>query len=573
MISFLQDRRGNVAMILSLCLLPIVVIMGAAVDLSRQRGGEGRAQDALDSALLAVARNGADRNENQLTNEGLKWFEAHLGSAPFTIESFTITKKGEVLRADLIGSVESVFLGIIGIEDLKVVRSAEVQTGLTKIELAMVLDTTGSMMSTPKGQSKTKLQSMKDAAGKMVTTLDALAEKDSMIEIGVVPFATYVNVGKENINANWMDTDADSPVHGDNLVDGLSRFDLYEHLGYKWKGCVQARPAPHDVRDTRPRPARPETLFVPLFHPDEPDKTGRWQDYPNNFVNDAVPVGDPLLDIGNPVKYGLPLDVLELIDGLTPGAVDDIIENINLPIGDDDDDCEDGDDDNLGIGQECDSGGSGNPLNPVNWTPVSVNPNYDYYSDVDTEIGPSFSCEMRPILPLTSHYQTVRNEIKSLVASGSTNISEGVAWGWRVLSPNAPFKEGDRYSSSVQKVMVVLSDGNNMIKERSNHPGGSDFSAYGYMNNDRLEGVSGRYDQEEILEAMDERTRKVCNNAKQAGVRIFTIRLSLEDERSEKLLKGCASSPDDFIDVQDSDKLDEAFKRIADKISTLYLSH
>ena len=93
------------------------------------------------------------------------------------------------------------------------------------------------------------------------------------------------------------------------------------------------------------------------------------------------------------------------------------------------------------------------------------------------------------------------------------------------------------------------------------------------MENDRLEGVTGYYDTSEIMEAMDERTLLACNNAKAAGVRIFTIRLSLEDERSEELLTACASSPEDFIDVQESDRLDEAFRQITERISTLYLSH
>ena len=321
-----------------------------------------------------------------------------------------------------------------------------------------------------------------------------------------------------------------------------------------------ARPAPYDVDDTRPRTSRPETLFVPLFHPDEPDRTGRWEDYPNNYVDDPdASFGIPFLDLGNPVKYGVPWEIIRDIPGL-PQSV------INLLIGPV---CVDGLDPNNGEGQECGT----DPTNPVTWTPVDLHPNYRYYSDVDTEIGPSCSCEMRPITPLTSNYAVLRSEIDSLVSSGSTNISEGVSWGLRVLSPQYPFREADQYSSKVQKVMVVLSDGNNMIVKRDGHPGGSDFSAYGYMENRRLEGVEGRYDQQEILDAMDARTQLACQNAKAVGIRVFTIRLALEDDRSENLLTECASDPEDFIDVQDSDDLDEAFAEIADRISILYLSH
>jgi len=566
---FFFNQRGNVAMIFALCLLPLIVMMGGAVDMSRQRSGESRAQEAIDAALLAVARNADGKTDAQLTKDARRWFETHMGDTVFDIDSFSVVRVGDGLRANVTGGVDTAFLGLIGIGELKVNRTAEIEIGLTKIELVMALDTTGSMAETPSGQSKTKLESLEDAALQMVTTLDDLSEDDSLIEIGVVPFATYVNVGSNNADASWMDTQAKSEIHADNLVDGLNRFDLYEHLGYTWKGCVMARIAPHDVQDTKPTPSKPETLFVPLFHPDEPDKTGWREDYPNNYVDDVQSIGSTLLDVGNPVKYGLPWSVITLMDDLSETQ-----KRLLLAAHEDDgDECGDEEDDNQGQGQECNESDSGNALNPQKWNDVELHDNYQYYSNMDTEIGPSFSCDMSPILPLTSNYLEVRKTIKALKASGSTNISEGVAWAWRALSPEAPFMEGDRFTQKVQKVMVLLSDGNNSIAKRSGHFGGTDYSAYGYMENERLEGVDGWYDQNEILDAMDKRTKLVCRNAKQAGVRIFVIRLAQEDERSEKLLKGCASSKDDFIDVQESDDLDVAFKEIADKISNLRISH
>ncbi len=324
-----------------------------------------------------------------------------------------------------------------------------------------------------------------------------------------------------------------------------------------------ARPAPHDVEDTRPRLSDPDTLFVPVFHPDETDSRYRWyQEYPNNYVPDSsTSLGSELLNISNPVKYGVPDSILAYMDGISNTVLSTLIVE-----------CADGTDINLGTGQECNDGWAGSPYNPDNWEDVTINRDYDYYSDVDTQIGPGFSCEMSPILPLSTNFQTVRNNINSLNASGSTNIAQGAVWGYHALSPSAPFTEGDRYSHSVQKVMIILSDGNNVVVARENHPGGSDFSAYGYMENRRLEGLPRNYDTSDIMDTMDERTLMVCDNAKEDGIRIFTIRVSLEDQRSEDLLQACASTPEDYIDVPDSDRLDEAFREITDRISQLYLT-
>ncbi|MDF1680337.1 pilus assembly protein [Ponticaulis sp.] len=563
MMNFLKDSRGNVAMIFALCLIPLVVLMGGAIDFSRQRSGEGLAQDAVDAALLAIAGTAQDKTDAQLTREALVWFENHMQDLNLDIDDFQVVKVGDELTATVNGHVDTAFLGLIGINDLDVVRTASVRIGLTAVELVMVLDTTGSMMATPSGQSMTKLESMQDAALDMVDMLSDLDNGRGNIEIGLVPFATYVNVGADNIDANWMDSSADSPVHGDNLVDGLNRFDLYEHMGFDWKGCVMARPAPHDVEDTRPRPSDPDTLFVPVFHPDETDSRYRWyQEYPNNYVPDSsTSLGSELLNISNPVKYGVPDSILAYVDGIS----NTVLGTLNV-------ECADGTDVNLGIGQECNEGWAGSPFNPDNWEDVTINRDYDYYSDVDTQIGPGFSCEMPSILPLSANFQTVRNNINSLTASGSTNIAQGAVWGYHALSPSAPFTEGDRYSHSVQKVMIILSDGNNVVVARENHPGGSDFSAYGYMENRRLEGLPRNYDTSDIMDTMDERTLMVCDNAKEDGIRIFTIRVSLEDQRSEDLLQACASTPEDYIDVPDSDRLDEAFREITDRISQLYLT-
>ena len=571
---FLKAKNGNVAMIFALCLIPLLGLMGAAVDLSRHRGSEVGAQNAVDAALLAVAHEALGKNSQQLTKDGRDWFDAQLYNSNLTITSFEIVKLDGKLEATMEGKIGTTFLALFGINELKVVKKAQVRFGLQKVEVALVLDTTGSMGSIAsetqecnkygcKGGS-TKLKVLQDAANSMMNSLETTNADSDQLQVAIVPFATYVNVGPDNLNAGWIDKDGKSPIHGDNLVDGLSRFDLYKHLGYEWKGCVEARPHPHDVKDTRPRTTKPETLFVPVFHPDEIDGNWYGNTYPNNFVADAVTLGVPLLDVGNPIKYGVPDSILfEMIKGTT-GPTRAIMNG--LLVGSDD--CEGSVDVNAGFGNnDCPD-----PFDSANWKKVSINPNYQFYSDVTTTIGPQFGCEMRPITPLTADYDKLRSEISKLVASGSTNTSEGLAWGWRVLSPGAPFKEAEKYSDDVNKIVVLLSDGNNMIKERDTWPGKSDYSAYGYLANERLDGTDADSNQTEVLDSMDKLTSEVCTNIKASGIRIITIRLDLTDDRSEKLLKSCASSEDDFIDAKNASELADAFARVTENITRLYRS-
>lgn len=566
---FTHARDGNVAMIFALCLVPMLLLMGGALDLSRQRGGEVNVQNALDATLLAVAHKALDLNEDQLSAEGRKWFDSQMMGTKLEITSFTIINTGDRLTAEVTGTIDTSFLAIMGLTELTIRRRASVKYGVRNIEIALVLDTTGSMAATASGTEscgrwsctggKSKLVVLKEAATSMMNTLEASGS--GQMKVSIIPFATFVNVGPENSNAKWIDTDGKSPVSADNFAQGLSRLDMFKHLGKQWKGCVMTRPDDHDVNDSRPKLTNPETLFVPHFNPDEPDKSGWNEDYPNNYVADAgYSLGSGLLDIANPTKYGVPSNIITQLTGTENILVNGVLLGR--------DDClEDYDDDNGFGNNNCPD-----PKNTANWTPVKLNTNYQFFSDVTSEIGPGFSCEMSPITPLTNDFDKLRTQINNLVASGSTNITEGIMWGWRALSPGQPFNEGSNYSSSVDKVIVLLSDGNNMIVKRDGHPGGSDFSAYGYIANKRLDGIDEKSSQTQILNRMDELTLEACSNIKAKNIRIYSIRLDLTDARSEKVLSSCATDASHFIDAKNTEELIKAFETVTNRITRLHLT-
>ena len=56
----------------------------------------------------------------------------------------------------------------------------------------------------------------------------------------------------------------------------------------------------------------------------------------------------------------------------------------------------------------------------------------------------------------------VKKAITDMVANGGTNVPEGMAWGWRVLSHGEPFTDGRPESEKGNtKVLIVLTDGAN----------------------------------------------------------------------------------------------------------------
>jgi hypothetical protein len=191
--------------------------------------------------------------------------------------------------------------------------------------------------------------------------------------------------------------------------------------------------------------------------------------------------------------------------------------------------------------------------------------------------GPNASCPDE-VLPLTSQKAAVLDKVRNLKHwnGGGTINSEGVMWGWRVLSPTAPFTEGAPYDGKTKKYLVLMSDGLNSFVE--NNPGGptkSDYTAYGYLRNGRL--PSDWFSKGE--EYLDGRMKLACQNVKavknpddKSAITVMTILFRETDANTINLLRDCASDPKYFFQASNDLELRRAFDEIAGEISRLRIS-
>jgi hypothetical protein len=178
-------------------------------------------------------------------------------------------------------------------------------------------------------------------------------------------------------------------------------------------------------------------------------------------------------------------------------------------------------------------------------------------------------------------------------ADGSTNIPLGVAWGWRALSHGAPFSQGR--SSGTQnnlKIMIVMTDGNNTYYTPSNwfsDYNKSTYGSYGYTksttshDNGRLfkgfEGVNNpSHTSSNFTKAMDEHMLETCTNAKNDGVRIYTVAFNVANGSSVKaMLEACASvnaksAKSQYFDATGEQQLISAFASIGADLSNLRIA-
>lgn len=291
-----QREDGAIAVQAALLAAPLMIAVFGVVDVSRASTAKMHLQDALDAAALAAARSTAS-TDSQVQAIGEKILAVDLTGSDAVVTSSSFRIEGTEVVASAEAKVTTMVAGLWTDGDMTLGAETHVTRAINHIELALVLDNTGSM-------SGTKLSSLKTAAKNLVDTLSEAASRSAeadAVKIALVPFSMTVKVGAGYADADWMDRGA-APINGEIFHDATpNRFTLLSQMSTSWGGCVETREAPFDVQDTAPDSSDPETLFTPFFAPDEPDTSNAG--YVNNYLSDGSSSSDWKVRQGNTAKY------------------------------------------------------------------------------------------------------------------------------------------------------------------------------------------------------------------------------------------------------------------------------
>ncbi len=518
---FLDDERGVTAIFFGIFIVLILFVGAVAMDYSRLVTELNRDQRALDAAVLAASTQlGLDEQDETGEAMAKAFYEANRsGSTSSELKDVKLNADDGSIsartstdwRASLMQAVKSWFP--TAAEDRQISVSGKVRRGNGSTEIALVLDNSGSM-------GGTYISDLKTAAKDLLDTVFVGVEGTDRVMVGVIPFAAAVNVGSMYANASWIDGSGASSIHFENFENNSrTRFQLFSDLGVSWAGCVESRPSGYDVLDT---PATGgDTLFVPMFAPDEPGERGRNNlGYDNSYIDDDGGVCEPYERVCTRYSRRGNCQNWDTIRLSNPEAQARTCKYRNRP---------------------SISGG-----------------------------GPNSMCTTQPILPLNSTKASIETAIDAMQANGNTNIKEGVAWGWRVLSSAPPFSDGRaKNTEQNSKVLILMTDGENWYNHEDNH-NKSIYASHGFAAKGRL---GNSYSRSAYTSYLNSRTRTVCENAKADGITIYTIAFRLEsDPTTTQLLKDCATNKDQAFTASNGSMLIESFRNIGRKITDLRIS-
>ncbi len=198
--------RGNTAIMTALAIVPILVASGAGIDMMRANNAQTVLQAAADAAAIAGAASKltSDAAIKVVVIDYLKSNGAiDVMDSVDKIEA-KLDKSKRTFEVKIRGKLKTSLMSIAGISNMELGAYSEIVMGGNALEVALVLDNTGSM------NSEGRLTSLKVAATDMVTKLMKMKSDGADVKIGIVPFGDYVNVGIANRGEPWVDVPADS---------------------------------------------------------------------------------------------------------------------------------------------------------------------------------------------------------------------------------------------------------------------------------------------------------------------------------------------------------------------------
>ena len=210
----LRDRAGNTLAMIAAAVIPLLAMAGGGVDMGRSYLSQSRLQQACDAGVLAarkklgsqVAPSGALPAD--VTTVGNRFFNLNFrdGSYGTKRRTFQMTLEPDYAISGVATvSVPTTIMTMFGYNEVAVDVKCEARLNFSNTDIMFVLDTTGSMAETNPGDTKPRIDVMRDVVSAFHAQMEGSKSPGTVLRYGFVPYATNVNVGSL-LAQDWMVT-------------------------------------------------------------------------------------------------------------------------------------------------------------------------------------------------------------------------------------------------------------------------------------------------------------------------------------------------------------------------------
>lgn len=208
-----------------------------------------------------------------------------------------------------------------------------------------------------------------------------------------------------------------------------------------------------------------------------------------------------------------------------------------------------------------------------------------YVQNGDSYMKPQDGCPLSSVMFLSGNATAMTQAINNMKASGSTMIASGLLWSWRMLSPAwrgttgwGDSKLPQNTSITLNKVVVLLTDGDNAIWRSSTSSPSYFYSPFGDAAHVPVWGdltgqnnaIADRLVWNNLLTTDAAYIPALCNQMKAAGIIIFTIPFGNSiSNNTAAMLRSCASDPSKYLRSLTNDQLQTSFRTVINTLSEL----
>ncbi|QLF71599.1 hypothetical protein FE840_018260 (plasmid) [Peteryoungia desertarenae] len=172
--------------------IPIPIILcGGALDIGRHELMRVQLQDAVDRGVLAAASLTQTQDFEATLSDYVKALD--FGDAVALSKKADLSLNARQVSVTAEYKMQTYFLPLIGIDELTVVASAEAREAKRNIELSLMLDMSGSMI------TNDRIGKLKNAAKAFIDQV-LTDEAAKHTTISIVPYAGQVNIGEKVFN-------------------------------------------------------------------------------------------------------------------------------------------------------------------------------------------------------------------------------------------------------------------------------------------------------------------------------------------------------------------------------------
>ena len=604
---FARANEGNIAVIFTIALIPLISFIGAAIDYSRANNARSSMQAALDSTALMLSKDLSSGviTTAQIATQAQADFNALYTNPDAQAVSVTATytadagKMGSTVQVNGSAYINTDFMKLAGFPIIPFSSTSTTAWGNVKMRVALALDNTGSMA------DDGKIAALRTAASNLVDQLSALAKNPGDVYISVVPFAKVVNVGSSNAGATWIDqTDwlnpptaqpnngtyqATLPMNWHAVGPGVKCPFTNSSGGFT---CTSGPANGSSNASTIPSSGAYSGYICPsVDYNSHTLYNGCWDSEPTDPATGvfckgsscSCPTGaSGCLCSGSGSSKSCTGKTY--VHNWTQPGPNDSTHNLNQPRVTAP----------VGYVNNMWTTTTSTPTVQNNWTQASTNPistwtgcvtdrtqDHDttgdaptsnitatlfpanqYYENGTAYCSPNSSTPLEPVMPMTYSWSSLKTNIAAMQPTGGTDQAIGLAWAWQTLLQTGPVPApAEDSNSTYNRVIILLSDGLNTEDRWPVNGNGST------QNNGSI----------------DARQQLLCNNLRNAkdanGTPMYTIYTIQVDtstpaDPTSAILQSCASSnglPDTskFFLLTNANQIVTTFNTIGTALSEL----